>query len=502
MPGAAVRNEPVAAGESVELRLLGEVELRTASQVLDVGAPRSQAVLAALAVDAGRPVAIETLIDRVWDDSPPTEVRNVLYSHLSRIRRLLRQAAALSGGTPVRVERRHAGYVLDIDPDLVDLHRFRRLVEQGADRQRCDATRVAALAEALGLWRGLPMAGLPGKWAGQVRESWDRRRLDAMVQWAQLELRLGHPAAVIATLPDLAAEYPLIEPFETLLMQALYAAGRGAEALNRYATIRQRLADELGIDPGPGLRVMHQAILHDELPPPDPVVATTRPQAPVTTPKTVTTRLQPAAPASAVTQHRRPPSRLTRRRVALAALVAALPITAIGSVNLFQDNDDPPSALPSTESVRALFAAARELAQAGRVKDAFEITVDAVQLYDELIKQNPDRYAPSLAPAIMQTLGHVGVDFSVAESALRDWLANPVYTPYPAISQQLLLQGWRLTQPVYLDVIVWNYEHSPGMTSPRYVAEVRTDVLRAAVLTASNVRYGTQVTDFAQLLKR
>lgn len=488
MPGTTVRNEPVSAGESVELRLLGEVELRTGSRVLYVGAPRPQAVLAALAVDAGRPVAIEKLIDRVWDDSPPIEVRSVLYSHLSRIRRLLRQAAALSGGTPVRVERRHAGYVLDIDPDLVDLHRFRRLVEQGADRQRCDATRVAALAEALGLWRGLPMAGLPGKWAGQVRESWDRRRLDAVVQWAQLEVRLGHPAAVIATLPDLAAEYPLIEPFETLLMQALYQAGRGAEALDRYATIRQRLADELGTDPGPELRAMHQAILHDELPPPDPVVATTR--------------LQPAAPASAVTQHRRPPSRLTRRRVVLAALVAALPITAIGSVNLFQDNDDPPSALPSTESVRALFAAARELAQAGRLKDAFEITVDAVQLYDELIKQNPDRHAPSLAPAIMQALGHVGVDFSVPESALRDWLANPVYTPYPAISQQLLLQGWRLTQPVYLDVIVWNYEQSPGMTSPRDVAEVRTDVLRAAVLAASNVRYGTQVTDFAQLLKR
>lgn len=500
MPGAAVRNEPVSAGESVELRLLGEVELWTASQVLDVGASRPQAVLAALAVDAGRPVAIETLIDRVWDDSPPVEVRNVLYSHLSRIRRLLRQAAALSGGTPVRVERRHAGYVLAIDPDLVDLHRFRRLVEQGADRQRCDATRVAALAEALGLWRGLPMAGLPGKWAGQVRESWDRRRLDAVVQWARLELRLGRPAAVIATLPDLAAEYPLIEPFETLLMQALYAAGRGAEALDRYATIRQRLADELGTDPGPGLRAMHQAILHDELPPPDPMVAPTRSQASVATPKTVTTRLQPSV--SAVSQHRRAPSRLTRRRVVLAALVAALPITAIGSVNLFQDNDDPPSALPSTESVRALFAAARELAQAGRLKDAFEITVDAVQLYDELIKQNPDRHAPPLAPAIMQTLGHVGVDFSVAESALRDWLANPVYTPYAAISQQLLLQGWRLRQPVYLDVIVWNYEQSPGMTSPRDVVEVRTDVLRAAVLAASNVRYGTQVTDFARLLKR
>src|SRR6266545_3448975 len=109
----------------MELRLLGEVELRASAQSLDVGAPRPQAVLAALAVDARRPVAIETLIDRVWDDNPPAEVRNVLYSYLSRIRRLLREAATLTGELAARIERRHAGYVLDIDPDLVDLHRFR-----------------------------------------------------------------------------------------------------------------------------------------------------------------------------------------------------------------------------------------------------------------------------------------------------------------------------------------------------------------------------------------
>jgi DNA-binding SARP family transcriptional activator/tetratricopeptide (TPR) repeat protein len=259
----------------MEFRLLGEVELWAAGQILDVGAPRLQA---ALAVDAGRPVAIETLIDRVWGDNPPVEARNVLYSHLSRIRRLLRQAAALTGGTAVRIERRHAGYVLDIDPDRVDLHRFRRLVEQGSDPRRGDDDRAAALAEALGLWRGPPLAGLPGEWAGQVRDSWHRRRLDAVVQWAQVELRFGHPAAVIATLPDLVTEYPLVEPLETLLMRALYAAGRGAEAVDRYSAIRQRLADELGADPGPELRALHQAVLQGELPlePPDSLGAAVR----------------------------------------------------------------------------------------------------------------------------------------------------------------------------------------------------------------------------------
>ena len=250
----------------MELRLLGEVELWADGQLLDVGAPRLQAVLAALAVDAGRPVAMETLIDRVWNDDPPLEVRNVLYSYLSRIRRLLNQAATLASGQPVRIERRHAGYVLDIDPELVDLHRFRNLVDRGHDPQCGDDARAATLAEALALWRGLPLAGLPGEWAARVRDRWHQRRLDAVVLWAQLELRLSNPAAVLTALPDLAAEYPLAEPLEALLMRALHAAGRGAEALDRYTAIRQRLADELGADPGPELRAVHQDILRGQRP--------------------------------------------------------------------------------------------------------------------------------------------------------------------------------------------------------------------------------------------
>src|SRR5262249_21731101 len=151
---------------------------------LDLGTPRQQAVLAALAVDAGRPVPIETLIDRIWDDAPPAEARNVLYSHLSRIRQLLRQAAEIDG-TAARMDRRSAGYVLDVDPSLVDLHRFDRLVQRGE------------LSEALGLWRGAPLAGIPGEWFTQLRRVWHRRRLDALVRWGELELGHGRAAAVI-----------------------------------------------------------------------------------------------------------------------------------------------------------------------------------------------------------------------------------------------------------------------------------------------------------------
>jgi hypothetical protein len=103
--------------------------------------------------------------------------------------------------------------------------------------------------------------------------------------------------------------------------------------------------------------------------------------------------------------------------------------------------------------------------------------------------------------AVIQALGSMGVDFSVPEADLRDWLADPLSTPYPAISQALLLLGGRLKAPVFLDAIVWNYEHTPGVASPRTVADVKLDVLKAAVLEGSNVRYGTNVSDFEQLLR-
>jgi DNA-binding SARP family transcriptional activator/tetratricopeptide (TPR) repeat protein len=254
----------------MEFHLFGEVRLTSAGQVLDVGTPRQQAVLAALAVD-GRPVPIETLVDRVWGESPPAQARNVLYSHLSRIRKLL----ADTGGD-IEITRRNAGYLLTVDPDKIDLHRFTRLVEMGNDTSLSDADRAAALTEALRMWTDVPLAGLSGDWVDEVRATWHRRRLDAAVRWGELELRLGRPDAVVSAMSDLVGAYPLAEPLEALLMRALHAAGRDAEAVDRYATVRRRLADELGTDPGPELRDLHGAILRGDLPAasrPPPVAA-------------------------------------------------------------------------------------------------------------------------------------------------------------------------------------------------------------------------------------
>ena len=104
-------------------------------------------------------------------------------------------------------------------------------------------------------------------------------------------------------------------------------------------------------------------------------------------------------------------------------------------------------------------------------------------------------------PDVIQALSRIGVDFSVEEAALRAWLADPAHTPYPAISEALLRMGRTLVAPVFLDVIVWNYEHTPGVSSPRSVSDVRDDVLKSAILDGYNVRYGQAVKDFAQIVR-
>jgi DNA-binding SARP family transcriptional activator/tetratricopeptide (TPR) repeat protein len=254
----------------IEFRALGPVELWACGRRWDLGPAKQRAVLAALLLDAGRPVAVEALIDRVWDQSPPVQARGTVYAHIARIRRTLARAAP-DLATPC-VERGPAGYVLVVEPDQVDVSRFQRLVEPVRESGRhgqspgeeADQARARSLRDALGLWRGTPLAGIGGDWAGQVRHGLEQQRLAAVLEWARVEARLGHAASTIEPLRQLAAEHPLVEPLVAELMRALFGAGRGAEALERFAVARAELARELGADPGPELAALHQAILRGE----------------------------------------------------------------------------------------------------------------------------------------------------------------------------------------------------------------------------------------------
>lgn len=227
----------------MDFRLLGSVEVVADGCVVPLGPPQQRLVLAVLAVEAGRVVTAETVIDRVWDEAPEG-ARRCLHVYISRLRQVL----------PCLV-RRSGGYVLDVHPERVDVHRFRRLVACGD---------LGALREAVGLWRGEPASNVPGDWAAGIRHAWRQEYLDAVGAWAHAETRAGSPSAAIGRLAELTGEYPLAESLTTALMLALQAVGRPCEALTSYQRIRRRLLEELGMDPGPQLRAAHQAILRGE----------------------------------------------------------------------------------------------------------------------------------------------------------------------------------------------------------------------------------------------
>lgn len=229
----------------------------------EIGPPRLRGVLSVLAVDAGRPVMLESLVDRVWGDSPPSRARHAVQVYVSRLRTVL---ATAGDGQKVRLPRRSGGYLLDIDPGLVDVHRFHQLVARPHAGRQPDQVRAARLREALALWRGVPLSQMPGEWAATVRHTWQQQWIDATVEWAALQERLGDPATAIGPLADLLVEHPLHERATATLMRALHALGRTAEALAPYDRLRRSLAEQLGVDPSAELRDLYVGVLRGDPP--------------------------------------------------------------------------------------------------------------------------------------------------------------------------------------------------------------------------------------------
>ncbi len=195
----------------------------------------------------------------MWDTTPPAKARESLSVYVARLRASLRQAL----GDSVRLAGRARGYVLDVDPEAVDLHRFRRLRRQaGALTGSGDYGHAAALLrEADELWHGQALAGIPGDWVARMRDSLEEERRAAILDRVECELELGRHAELIGELRHLLAQYPLDETFIAHQMTALYWNGRPADALSLYRETRSRLIDEQGTEPGPMLSELHQRIL-------------------------------------------------------------------------------------------------------------------------------------------------------------------------------------------------------------------------------------------------
>ncbi|MEU6264516.1 AfsR/SARP family transcriptional regulator [Saccharopolyspora shandongensis] len=257
----------------MEFRVLGEIAVVVAGESVDIGHARQKSVLAALAVDANKPVSTDQLVDRVWGDDPPRRGRETLYSYLSRLRRALADVEGMS------LSARSGGYVLAIDSRSVDLHLFRRLValarEDSGDRQA-----VGLLDRALGLWRGQAFGELDTPWYNTQREALHQQRLAAELDRVDVALRLGQHEEILAELSARAARYPLDERVIGQFMRALYRCGRQATALECFEQTRLLLAEELGADPGPPLRRLHQQMLTGDLDLAAPPAEHARPPAP------------------------------------------------------------------------------------------------------------------------------------------------------------------------------------------------------------------------------
>jgi len=239
---------------TTQFRLLGDIEVRIDDRIVDVGHARQQCVLVALLVEANRTVPADQLLERVWASRLPQRAHNTLYGYLSRLRQ------ALSGAGDVAIVRQPSGYRLAVDPMTVDLHRFHHLTAQARAAGDGDAA-VALFEQALGLWRGEAFAALDTPWVDQVRTALDADRLAAELDRNDLALDRGRHAALLAGLSARAATYPLDERLAGQFMLALYRCGRQADALRHYQQIRSTLADELGTDPSPPLRLLHKQIL-------------------------------------------------------------------------------------------------------------------------------------------------------------------------------------------------------------------------------------------------
>ena len=235
---------------TLEFGLLGPLEVRAADGPLPLGAPKQRALLALLVLNANRVVPRDRLISELWGDSPPETAVKAVQVYVSRLRKLL-PADTLVTQAP--------GYVLRAAPESVDLRRFERLVGEARD---ADAARAASLlAEALGLWRGPPLAELADEPFARIEAGrLDDLRLAALEERIEADLALGGHAKLIGELEALIAEHPHRERLRGQLMLALYRSGRQAEALEAYRNARAAL-DELGLEPGAALRQLEKQIL-------------------------------------------------------------------------------------------------------------------------------------------------------------------------------------------------------------------------------------------------
>ena len=226
----------------MEFRILGPLEAVSDGRALDLGGAKQRALLAVLLLDANSVVSMDRLIAALWEDDPPETAPKALQVYVSGLRKLVGRE---------RLETKAPGYALRVEPDELDLERFRELQEQGRP------------AEALSLWRGPPLSDFTSRrFARAEIARLEDLRLACLEQRIDQDLEAGRHAQLTGELEGLVAEHPLRERLRGQLMLALYRCGRQAEALDAYQDARRMLVEELGIEPSRELRELHQRMLN------------------------------------------------------------------------------------------------------------------------------------------------------------------------------------------------------------------------------------------------
>jgi DNA-binding SARP family transcriptional activator len=220
---------------------------------------RASALLAILALRPGEVVSTDRLIDHLWGETPPPTARKALQGLVSALRTRLEPEHG-AAGVPAVIGTRTPGYVLLLDREHVDAHRFRRLVERASAAS--GPTKAVLLRDALALWRGPALDEFRYEpFAQTAIADLEELRLSALEERIEADLSIGRHAEVVAELEGLAAEHPLRERLRAQLILALYRCGRQADALACYQETRRHMVNELGIEPGPTLQALERKIL-------------------------------------------------------------------------------------------------------------------------------------------------------------------------------------------------------------------------------------------------
>ncbi len=244
--------------------MLGPLQASANGADLPLGAAKQRAVLAILLINRNRIVPIDSLIDAVWQEQPPPEVRGSLHAHISRLRRLVSDAGADAATTVVSAR---PGYRLNVPDEACDIGRF--AIEQKAGIGAAAGGRFeeasAHLSAALSEWRGPVLEDLRDfPFVDAFAAALTEDKLVALTAWAEAEIACGRTHSIISELEALVVDHPYREPLWAQLITAYYLAERQYDALDAYGRLKKMLADDLGIDPGPTLRGLHQRILRQE----------------------------------------------------------------------------------------------------------------------------------------------------------------------------------------------------------------------------------------------